>query len=169
VTAYIIPRDVLYRVFGNDPRTVTAFEQQQQTISDVDARTADIAGTVAAKDATYITLSANADLPNERVLAFGRGINFDLTATQLTLFTDGPNVNGGFSLQMTVAGDSNISVPLSGIMATRENTETFKNKTLDAPKVSGLGNYANDAAAAAGGVPVTGLYRNGSQLMLRVV
>lgn len=34
--------------------------------------------------------------------------------------------------------------------------------------LAGLGNYANDAAAAAGGVPVSGLYRNGSVLMIRV-
>ena len=33
---------------------------------------------------------------------------------------------------------------------------------------SALGNYANDAAAAAGGVPVNGIYRNGSFLMVRV-
>ena len=31
-----------------------------------------------------------------------------------------------------------------------------------------LGNYANDAAAATGGVAVGGLYRNGSVLMIRV-
>lgn len=31
-----------------------------------------------------------------------------------------------------------------------------------------LGNYASDAAAATGGVPVGGLYRNGSVLMIRV-
>lgn len=30
-----------------------------------------------------------------------------------------------------------------------------------------FGNYANDAAAAAGGVPVGGIYRNGSVLMVR--
>ena len=35
--------------------------------------------------------------------------------------------------------------------------------------VTAWGNYANDAAAAAGGVPVTGVYRNGSVLMVRVV
>lgn len=34
--------------------------------------------------------------------------------------------------------------------------------------LSGLGNYANDAAASAGGVVVNGLYRNGSVLMIRV-
>lgn len=31
-----------------------------------------------------------------------------------------------------------------------------------------LGNYTNDAAAATGGVPLGGLYRNGSVLMVRV-
>jgi hypothetical protein len=31
-----------------------------------------------------------------------------------------------------------------------------------------LPSYANDAAAAAGGVPVGGMYRNGSVLMVRV-
>lgn len=31
-----------------------------------------------------------------------------------------------------------------------------------------LGNYVNDAAAAAGGVPIGGVYRNGSVLMVRV-
>jgi len=35
--------------------------------------------------------------------------------------------------------------------------------------VTAWGNFANDAAAAAGGVPVTGVYRNGSVLMVRVV
>lgn len=31
-----------------------------------------------------------------------------------------------------------------------------------------IGNYANDAAAQAAGVPVGGIYRNGSILMVRV-
>jgi hypothetical protein len=36
-------------------------------------------------------------------------------------------------------------------------------------RVGPLSNYANDAAAAAGGVPVNGLYRNGSVVQIRVV
>lgn len=31
-----------------------------------------------------------------------------------------------------------------------------------------LGNYANDAAAATGGVAIGGMYRNGSVIMVRV-
>lgn len=38
----------------------------------------------------------------------------------------------------------------------------------DAGQFSGLVNAVNDAAAAAAGVPVNGVYRNGSVLMVRV-
>ena len=34
--------------------------------------------------------------------------------------------------------------------------------------IGGLGNYADDAAAAAAGVPINGLYRNGNDLKIRV-
>ena len=34
--------------------------------------------------------------------------------------------------------------------------------------LAGLGNYANDAAAASGGVAINGIYRNGSVLQIRV-
>lgn len=40
--------------------------------------------------------------------------------------------------------------------------------TLATPSLSGLGNYADDTAAGAGGVPVGGVYRNGSALQIRV-
>lgn len=36
------------------------------------------------------------------------------------------------------------------------------------PPVAGLVNAANDGAAASGGVPVGGIYRNGSVLQIRV-
>jgi len=60
------------------------------------------------------------------------------------------------------------------------NADPSKNYVLKVPLVAdgtlriergdgtGLGNYVNDAAAAAGGVPLNGLYRNGSLLMTRV-
>lgn len=35
-------------------------------------------------------------------------------------------------------------------------------------RFAALGNFANDAAAATGGVPVGGLYRNGSAVQVRV-
>jgi hypothetical protein len=68
--------------------------------------------------------------------------------------------------------------------ATIEGAETLTNKTLTAPtletptinsptlatpSVSGLQNFANDAAAATGGIAIGGMYRNGSTIMVRVV
>lgn len=171
MTGYQIPRDALMRVFDDNPRHVAAFEQQQAKIADLDgAVTANVAGTEALKDSTVITLSPNAELTNEYVLSFGRGMTFNTdTPGKLILGTDGPNVNGGFSLQLTVSGDSQLALPLTGIVATRANTETFKNKTLDAPSLSTIGNYANDAAAAAAGVPVGGVYRIVNALQIRLV
>ena len=61
-----------------------------------------------------------------------------------------------------------------------DNADTSKNFVISVPAVADgtlsitkadnslLGNYANDAAAALGGVPVGGIYRNGSVLMQRV-
>ena len=61
-----------------------------------------------------------------------------------------------------------------------DNADESKNFLIKVPAVADgtlsitkadnslLGNYANDAAAALGGVPVGGIYRNGSVLMQRV-
>ena len=61
-----------------------------------------------------------------------------------------------------------------------DNANTSKNFVISVPAVAGgtisltkengalLDNFVNDAAAKAGGVPVGGLYRNGSVVMVRV-
>lgn len=60
----------------------------------------------------------------------------------------------------TLKGVDDVSTVTGGI-----STDNVGNLFLD---VVVLGNYANDGAAATGGVPVGGLYRNGSVLMVRV-
>lgn len=51
----------------------------------------------------------------------------------------------------------------------KASTISFRPAGTEALSINGaLGNYANDAAAATGGVPVNGMYRNGSILMVRV-
>jgi hypothetical protein len=62
----------------------------------------------------------------------------------------------GTSAQAWIAGDIIENVLTAGAFAGLQLTNT-------------LGNYANDTAASAGGVPVGGNYRNGSVLMVRVV
>ena len=61
-----------------------------------------------------------------------------------------------------------------------DNADTAKNFVISVPAVADgtisltkengalLGNFVNDAAAQAGGVPIGGLYRNGSVVMVRV-
>jgi len=42
-------------------------------------------------------------------------------------------------------------------------------KILYRPTITGLGNYANDAAAAVGGVPINGLYHTTGTIKIRLV
>lgn len=168
--AFFLTREALVRAFGE--RDARRFEALQQTVSETGvASAANVAATDALLDATLIVLSPNAELRGERVLVLGAGLAFDLTEdgkVGIVLGTETVRARGGYLVSLVAAGDSEVVVPLAGILATRENVEVLKNKTLDAPKLGGLGNYANDAAAAAGGVEVGGTYRNGSVVMVRV-
>lgn len=164
----------LEKAFPGQPRLQRALENQA---SQVDANTQAIESGAAATDsaaqATYVTLSANAALPNERRLALTGGLTLNdegpggrlIVGTGMTI----ARATGGFPVTFIATSPSQVAVPLSGFLATTANPETLSNKTLATPKMTGLGNYANDAAAAAGGVPVDGIYRNGSVLMVRVV
>lgn len=67
-----------------------------------------------------------------------------------------------------------ISSGVGAILSYNRNSSAYVNLLLSAAYIlldnsgGALGNYANDAAAAAGGVPIKGMYRNGSVLMVRV-
>lgn len=120
--AFVIPRDVLVRVLG-DNRAVSAIERMGETLTATNAATtANVADTQTLKDAAFITLSANAELPNERTLQFGKGIAADITAGSITLRVDRnvPTVNGGFSVAFVAAGDSQLGLPPAGTLATQE-------------------------------------------------
>jgi len=65
---------------------------------------------------------------------------------------------------------SNLNPPPQTGTATLDRWLNLLHKKVNAPVVTvgSLGNYADDTAAAAGGIPVGGLYRNGSVVMVRV-
>ena len=166
--SYFLTREDLRRTFDN-PRVAAAFEDLQNTVAQTDAVvSANVEATERLNDASFLTLSANTELPNERVLQLGPGLRFALDAGTATIFSDAPQVEGGHALRLVVSGDTELAMPLSGVLATRDNAETLRNKTIVAPILSGLGDFADDTAAASGGVPVGGTYRTGSALKVRV-
>lgn len=139
-------------------------DQAQQAADEAIAATNDI------KAATFLTLSLDGTLTNERVLTAGNLIDFDDTGAggALTVKVDKLSIAGAFTLGLTLTANTALTLPTTGTLATLAGTETLSSKTLATPQLSGLGNYVDDAAAAAGGVPVGGVYRNASVLMVRV-
>ena len=167
----MITREMLGRWFKGDHRMIKAMEEQQRTVT---ASAQGLQTTAQATDrieaASVIVLASNAAFSNERVLQLGKGLAGADVDGNLTIKTSDvvPTVTGGFRVTMAAAGDSQFLVPFSGTLATIANTETLSNKTLASPKVSGLSNYADDTAAAAGGVAVGQTYRTGSVIKVRV-
>lgn len=165
---FFISREALHGVFG-DHRVVRQFEDMQSRVANTEqVATSGLADTEAIKDATFVTLSANAGLPNERVLAVGAGLSIDVDEPGLITLSATVSAPNGHLVQFATTGATAVALPVTGFLATRAGAETLSNKTLDTPKLSGLGNYADDTAAAAGGVAVGAMYRNGSVLMVRV-
>lgn len=163
-------RDALTKALNGDRRLVQAFEQQALAVGEAqDAVTVQADATEALQDATVLTLSPNATLTNERVLKLGDGVRAADDGTYLTLYVDDrfAHVAGGFRVDLTAQGDTAVVLPLGGMLATTDGDETLTNKTLVAPVVSGIATYANDAAAAAGGIPVGGIYRTATGLIDR--
>jgi hypothetical protein len=161
----------MYKAFNGDARLVGAFEAQAEVISETQSVVVgNVEATDALQDATVLTLSPNTTFNNERVLRLGPGITATDDGTYLTLSVNDmvPHVAGGFRLGLTVEADTTLVMPLAGVLSTQDGEETLSRKTLTSPLIAGLLDYADDAAAAAGGVPVEGLYRTGSALKIRV-
>lgn len=166
-----LPRALLEELFGGNPRAIAAFEDLAETTASVEAKTLEgEAATSSFRDASYVVLSPNTELPNERVLSAGLGITLAATPNSviIALGIGAVTVQGDFPVTATAQGPTAIVLPLTGVLATLSNAETLSNKVLNSPRIIGLGNYADDTAAASGGVPVNGMYRNGSALMVRV-
>lgn len=165
-----LDRRLLGEVFDN-PRMIRAMETQAQAVDDATSGLETQAtSTEAMKDASVIVLAPNGAFEGERVLVLGQGLVGIDDGSTLTIRTSGkvPLVNGDFTLLLTLGGNTTVAMPLSGVLATLSNIETLANKTLAAPKLSGLGNYADDTAAASGGVPVGGAYHNAGELRVRL-
>jgi len=166
-----LPRETLARALGGDVRAVRAFEQEAQNNAETADRLAStVDATDAINDATVLVLSANAAFNNERVLKLGEGISARDDGASLTIYADDrvPHVLGGFAVNITATQATQVQLPVRGLIATTDQEETLSSKVLEAPQISMIGNYANDAAAATAGVPVNGIYHTNGTLKLRL-
>lgn len=156
-----ITRELLFRTFKN-PRAVQAFvRMQEQVQTNSEATTALAADTLLLKDAAFVTLSANAELPNEHVLSFGEGLAADITqgSIRLKLTDNVPRVDGGFRVRFITSGDAMLALPPSGTLVNQEwvlskiGTDSLPSFTGNAGKVLAV-NVGETAAewVTAGGV-----------------
>ena len=85
------------------------------------------------------------------------------TGTSITLVID-PGVLTAFGRTVTGAANAATARSNLGAISQADGDARYVQKST----LAALGNHVDDAAAAAGGVAVGGLYRNGSALMVRV-
>lgn len=151
-------RESLSRHFPNDRRTVSAFEQLFDNVESNGSQAASAAeATVALRDATVIVLSANEAFTNERILKLDPGLVANDDGEFVTISLEDVARSQNYAVLLVAQGDTTLDLPLAGLVLVKE-----------AIGQQVYGNFVNDAAAAGGGVPVDGLYRNGSILMVRV-
>jgi hypothetical protein len=75
---------------------------------------------------------------------------------------------GSLSTTQQLSGSLNITGSLNFFSGSQQQLQ-IQNGILILSQVSASLNFANDAAAAAGGVPLGGLYRNGNAISIRIV
>lgn len=160
-------RDDLAKIGGMNPRLLAAFEEHSAALEEA---TNSVADTQAMKDATVVVLSANGDFTNERVLEIGDGIDIAITDSTVKLSVKDVARTQDFGVTLIPPAEVALFLPPNGTLVSAEAPAILENKSLKAPTLASIPNYANDAAAAAGvpPVPITGVYRNGSILMVRV-
>jgi hypothetical protein len=143
-------RSDLEQFFGSNPRLLRAFEEHGAA---VEAVSLGVAATDALKDASVIVLSANGEFTNERQLQIGDGIHIEITDNTISLSVQ--------DVARTQDHDVTLVPPAPVILFLPPEGTLISDRSMAGDNVfSQLGTYANDAAAAAGGVPIRGGYIN---------
>jgi hypothetical protein len=145
-------RDDLAQFFGSNPRLLRAFEEHSAALEEAANGVAD---TQAMKDATVIVLSANGDFTNERLLQIGDGIDIEITANTVTLSVKDVARTRDHGVTFVPPGEVVLLLPPDGTL-------------LSDTRIAAMGNYASDAAAAAGGVAIGEFYHNAGAVRLRL-
>lgn len=141
-----VTRYDLEQLKGITPKLRQAFEELfVDTASTAETASGAVAATGAIQNATVLTASPNAAFNNELVLQVLEGLNLELQDGAAILSLAYLIVTqGGFKLAFNLEADTSLDLPVSGRVV-----------ALDSSGAS----YADDAAAAAGGVEVGEIYR----------
>lgn len=154
---HVIPRELLNKYFGQDPRLVRAFENQALAV--MGNQNTSAATDQALDKAEIVTLSPNASFSNEHVLSDGDGTKVNASPGTLQIDVDASvprAVNG--TVEFMAPGPVVLSLPTRGKLLSDG----------EPPRFSGLINAASDSAAASAGVPIGGVYHNAGALRVRL-
>ena len=157
---HAIPRDLLEKYFKDDPRLISAFENQALAVMEV---TVSADGTVAATDsmqaATVVTLSTNASFANEFVLGPGDGTEVVAATGTVSIKVDASVARtNNQAVMFNAPGAVSLGLPNLGTLLSDYQ-----------PRLPTLVDAVDQAAAAAAGVPLWGIYRDGNDLKIRNV
>lgn len=163
-----IPRELLAKAFPGQPRLVIALADQSEVVAKVADEQASMSETSEAMiDAPVVVLRRSTAFNAERVLTAGRGLELVEDGDKVTIKAR-VAVDGTGDVTFLATGQTTLVLPPMGTLATVSGQETLRNKVMEAPVLSGIKAAVNDAAAATAGVPVGGMYRDGSALKVRV-
>lgn len=164
-----IPRDLLEKYFEKDPRLISAFEAQSEAVETImDPTTGAVQATSALQNATVITLSSNAVFNSEFILTNGDGTALEIAEGTVSIRVDDTVARtSGPKVTFVPPGPVTLGLPGEGTLISDAAPATLSQKTLDKPLVPGLVDAVSQAAAAAAGVPMWGMYRDGNDLKVR--
>ena len=131
-------------------------------------------------DSVFMTAVDNTYLPKPIVYAASsyKWYANSLTSTyNLTMVIQSSSLNVGFGgienplHKVDISGSARVSngMTVSGSLLASGSSHTIQNGYVILQQVSQSLNFVDDTAAAAGGVPLGGLYRNGNFIVIRIV
>ena len=131
-------------------------------------------------DSVFMTAVDNTYLPKPIVYAASsyKWYANSLTSTyNLTMVIQSASLNVGFGgienplHKVDISGSARVSngMTVSGSLLASGSSHTIQNGYVILQQVSQSLNFVDDTAAAAGGVPLGGLYRNGNFIVIRIV
>ena len=130
-------------------------------------------------DSVFMTAVSSSYAPKPIVYAAQSYKWYASTLTQgynLTMVIQSSSLNVGFGIEnplhkVDISGSARVSngMTVSGSLLASGSSHTIQNGYVILQQVSQSLNFVDDTAAAAGGVPLGGLYRNGNFIVIRIV